>query len=206
MSESTISVQKIAIYARTSTSDGKQNVETQLSLLRQYCAQRGFEIHKEYVDQMSGSSDKRPEYLELLADAKKRMFSAVIVYRFDRFARSTKMLIEGLEEFNHLGIDFISYNENIDTSSPMGKCMFSIISAFAELEKSVIRERVMSGLDRARKEGKVLGRPRVGFDVAKALSLRGEGLGVRRIAKQLGVSYGTVYRTLKNIPPAQITA
>ncbi|VGO17076.1 DNA-invertase hin [Pontiella desulfatans] len=197
-------VQKIAIYARTSTSDGKQNVETQLSLLRQYCSQRGFEIHKEYVDQMSGSSDKRPEYLALLADAKKRHFSAVIVYRFDRFARSTKMLIEGLEEFDHLGIDFISYSENIDTSSPMGKCMFQIISAFAELEKSVIRERVMSGLDRARKEGKTLGRPRVGFDVSKALKLREEGLGVRRIAKQLGVSYGTVYRTLKDIPQIQM--
>jgi DNA invertase Pin-like site-specific DNA recombinase len=196
---------RIAIYARTSTSDGKQNVETQLSLLRQYCEQRGFEVHREYVDQMSGSSDKRPEYLSLLADAKKRQFNAVIVFRFDRFARSTKMLIEGLEEFDHLGIDFISYSENIDTSSPMGKCMFSIISAFSELEKSVIRERVMSGLDRARKEGKQLGRPRVGFDISKALQLREDGLGVRRIAKQLGVSYGTVYRTLKDIPQAQAT-
>ena len=206
MNNSQTTPSRIAIYARTSTSDGKQNVETQLSLLRQYCAQRGFEVHNEYIDQMSGSSDKRPEYLNLLADAKKRIFSTVLVYRFDRFARSTKMLIEGLEEFDHLGIDFISYSENIDTSSPMGKCMFAIISAFSELEKSVIRERVMSGLDRARKEGKVLGRPRVGFDIAKALKLREEGLGVRRIAKQIGVSYGTVYRTLKDIPVGQVTA
>lgn len=194
---------RIAIYARTSTSDGKQNVDTQLNLLRKYCADRGFEVYNEYVDQMSGSSDKRPEYLSLLSDAKKRLFSAVIVYRFDRFARSTKMLVEGLEEFQHLGIDFISYSENIDTSSPMGKCMFQIISAFAELEKSVIRERVMSGLARAKAEGKTLGRPRVGFDISKALKLREEGLGCRRIAKQLGVSYGTVYRTLKEIPKNQ---
>jgi DNA invertase Pin-like site-specific DNA recombinase len=113
------------------------------------------------------------------------------------------MLIEGLEEFQHLGIDFISYNENIDTSSPMGKCMFAVISAFSELEKSVIRERVLSGLARARQEGKKLGRPHVGFDIAKALKLRGEGLGARRIATQLGVSYGTVYRTLKSIPITQ---
>lgn len=199
MSKSINSVHNVAIYARTSTSDGKQNVETQLSLLRKYCADRGFHVHREYIDQMSGGSDKRPEYLALINDARKKLFHCVLVFRFDRFARSTKMLIEGLEEFQHLGIDFISYNENIDTSSPMGKCMFSIISAFSELEKSVIRERVVSGLDRARKEGKVLGRPRVGFDVSKAIELKREGFGARRIAKCLNVSYGTVYRALKNV-------
>jgi DNA invertase Pin-like site-specific DNA recombinase len=200
MTKNTNATHNVAIYARTSTSDGKQHVETQLLLLRKYCLDRGFNVHREYIDQMSGGSDKRPEYLALISDARKKLFHCVLVYRFDRFARSTKMLIEGLEEFQHLGIDFISYNENIDTSSPMGKCMFSVISAFSELEKSVIRERVLSGLARARQEGKKLGRPHVGFDIAKALKLREEGLGARRIANQLGVSYGTVYRTLKSIP------
>jgi len=121
---------KVAIYTRVSTND--QSVQMQSSDLKRYCDQRGFEVLKEYSDQgISGTKDKRPALDELMDDAKKKKFDAVLCWRFDRFARSTKHLITALEEFRHLGIDFISYQENIDTSSPLGKAMFTIVSAIA---------------------------------------------------------------------------
>ncbi len=112
------------------------------------------EIFKEYCDNgVSGRKDSRPALDRLISDARKRRFDAVLCWRFDRFARSTKHLITALEEFKHLGIDFVSYQENIDTSSPMGKAMFTIVSAIAELEAEIIRERVMAGLSNAKAKG-----------------------------------------------------
>ena len=192
-------MKRVALYARVSTSTGKQDTETQLHQLRQYCQARDFTIYKEYMDEMSGTRNDRPRFNQMMDAARKRQFDAVLVFRFDRFSRSTKTLIDSLEEFQNIGIDFISFSENIDTSTPMGKCMFTIIGAFSAMEREVIRERVCAGLDNAKAKGVELGRPREKFDTALAISLSKQGLGVRKIAKRVGVSYGTVHRYLKGV-------
>ena len=148
-------MKRIAIYARVSTTD--QSTESQLLDLRRYTRERGWTIFKEYVDEgISGTKDSRPALNELMNDAKKRRFDVVLVWRFDRFARSTKHLILALEEFKNLGIDFVSYQENIDTSSPLGSAIFTIISAVAQLERDIIAERVKAGLRNAVVNGKKL--------------------------------------------------
>jgi len=190
---------KVALYTRVSTND--QSVEMQTSDLKRYCAQRGFEVFKEYSDQgVSGTKDKRPALDELMNDAKKKKFDAVLCWRFDRLARSTKHLITALEEFRHLGIDFISYQENIDTSSPLGKALFVIVSAIAELERNILLERVRAGLRRAKENGAILGRPRrLDLDVMELQKMRDkEKLSLRQIAKRVKASPATVYKSLKN--------
>jgi len=138
----------VALYCRVSTTD--QSTESQLLDLRRYTSDRGWIIFNEYLDEgISGTKDKRPALDQLMADSKKRRFDTVLVWRFDRFARSTKHLILAMEEFKNLGIDFVSYQENIDTSSPLGGAIFTIISAVAELERDIIAERVKAGLRRA---------------------------------------------------------
>lgn len=155
------STARVAIYARVSTTD--QSTETQLLDLRRYVADRAWDIFEEYCDNgISGTKDSRPALNQLMDDARKRRFDVVLVWRFDRFARSTKHLILAMEEFKNLGIDFVSYQENIDTSSPLGGAIFTIISAVAQLERDIIAERVRAGLRRARERGKRLGRP-IGF-------------------------------------------
>lgn len=188
---------KTAIYVRVSTQE--QAVGMQVSDLRRYCEQRGFQIFKEYSDQgISGTKDKRPGLDELMADARKRKFDAVLVWRFDRFARSTKHLVIALEEFHHLGIDFISYSENIDTSSPLGKAIFTIIGAIGELERNIILERVMAGIRRARQEGKKLGRPkRLDLNIKELQGMRDKGLSFRQIAKTVNASPGSVFKSLR---------
>ena len=189
---------KVALYTRVSTND--QSVEMQASDLRRYCDQRGFEVYKEYSDQgVSGTKDKRPALDELMADAKKRKFDAVLVWRFDRFARSTKHLITALEEFRHLGVGFVSFQESIDTSSPLGKAMFTIVSAIAELERAILLERVKAGLKRARENGQILGRPkRLDLDVKELQKMRDkEKLSFRQIAKQVKACPATVYKLLQ---------
>src|SRR5262249_28035637 len=138
-----------------------QDPETQLIALREYAGHRGMTVTDEYVDiGISGAKDRRPELDRLMTDARRRRFDVVLVARFDRFARSTKHLVLALEEFNALDVDFVSLNESIDTSTPMGKMIFTVIGAVAELERSLIRERVMMGLECAKRQGKKLGRPR----------------------------------------------
>ena len=146
---------RVALYARVSTKNNGQNPETQLVALREYAANRGFEITEEYVDLgVSGSKDRRPALDRMMKDARTRTIDAVLVTRFDRFARSTKHLVTSLEEFQALGVDFVSLGESVDTSTPMGKMIFTVLGAVAELERSLIKERVAMGLERARKEGK----------------------------------------------------
>ena len=190
---------KVALYTRVSTND--QSVQMQSFDLKGYCQQRGFEVYKEYSDQgVSGTKDKRPALDELMDDARKKKFDAVLCWRFDRIARSTKHLITALEEFRHLNIDFISYQENIDTSSPLGKAMFTIVSAIAELERNILLERVRAGLKRAKENGAILGRPRrLDLDIKKLQEMRNkEKLSLREIAKRVKASPATVYKSLKN--------
>ncbi len=189
------STPRVAIYCRVSTLD--QSTDSQLLDLRRYVKERGWQIFKEYCDNgISGTKDSRPALNELMNDAKKRRFDTVLVWRFDRFARSTKHLILALEEFRNLGIDFVSYQENIDTSSPLGSAIFTIISAVAQLERDIIAERVKAGLRRAKQNGKKLGRPRGTVDVEEVQRLRSKGLSLRQIGKQLGVSRTTVGQIL----------
>jgi DNA invertase Pin-like site-specific DNA recombinase len=186
---------RTAIYARVSTKD--QSCELQLRDLRAYCSARGFTLLQEYVDTgFSGAKDSRPALNELVAAARKRKFDAIIVWRFDRFARSTKHLLLALEEFRSLGIQFISYQENIDTSSPLGQALFTIVSAVAQLERDLIRERVSAGIRLARESGKQLGRPQANVSSDRVLELKAAGASIRTIAKELGVGYGTVRKRL----------
>jgi len=191
------STPRVALYARVSTKD--QSTESQLLALRRYVSERGWNIFKEYVDEgISGTKDSRPALNELMNDAKKRRFDVVLVWRFDRFARSTKHLILALEEFKNLGVDFVSYQENIDTSSPLGSAIFTIISAVAQLERDIIAERVKAGLRKAVENGKKLGRPRTSVDPNEIYRLRSQGLSHRAIASQLGISHSTVGQLLRN--------
>ena len=186
---------RIGIYARVSTKD--QSCELQVRDLRAYCAARGFDLVREYVDVgQSGAKDSRPELNKLMDDARKRQFDAIVVWRFDRFARSTKHLLSALEEFRSLGIQFISYQENIDTSSALGQALFTIVSAVAQLERDLIRERVSAGIRNARANGKKLGRPKSSVDRERILELKAEGHSLRQIAAKLGVGYGTVRERL----------
>src|SRR2546425_1418943 len=161
----TNNTRRVALYARVSTKNNGQHPETQLIALREYAQHRGFHVAGEYVDiGISGAKDRRPELDRLMTDARRRRFDVVLVARFDRFARSTRHLVLALEEFNALGIDFISLSESIDTSTAMGRMVFTVISAVAELERALIRERVVLGLKRAKVQGKRLGRPHSRLD------------------------------------------
>ncbi len=187
---------RVALYARVSTKNS-QDPETQLLALREYAKARELEVFSEYVDVgISGGKDSRPALNQLMEDARKRRFDAVLVARFDRFARSTRHLVLALEEFNALGVDFISLSESVDTSTPMGKMVYTVIAAVAELERSLIRERVVMGLQRAKAQGKQLGRPKVHASEEQLLQLSEQGLSSRQIAKQLGLSPSTVLRRL----------
>ena len=188
---------RIGIYARVSTKD--QNCALLVRDLRAYCAARRFDLVREYVDVgQSGAKDSRPELNKLMDDARKRQFDAIVVWRFDRFARSTKHLLSALEEFRALGVQFISYQENVDTSTPLGQALFTIVSAVAQLERELIRERVSAGIRNARANGKKFGRPNIKVDRERILELRAEGQSLRQIAATLGVGYGTVRERLKS--------
>jgi DNA invertase Pin-like site-specific DNA recombinase len=158
-------------------------------------------ISSEYVDAgISGSKERRPELDRLMADARHRRFDIVLVARFDRFARSTRHLVLALEDFHSLGIDFISLSESVDTSTPMGKMIFTVIGAVAELERSLIRERVVMGLSRARRQGIRLGRPRVYVDADKVAELRAQKRTWADISMILRISRGAAQRAVQGRP------
>lgn len=183
---------RVAIYGRVSTAE--QSAAMQIEELRAYCVRRQWEIVEEFIDaDVSGSKESRA-LNRLLADAKRRKFGAVLVYRYDRFARSLRQLVNALAEFDALGIHFVSLHEGVDTSTPNGRLVFGIFASIAEFERELIRGRVRSGLAAARARGKQLGRPRVTVDAARIAALRTEGLSWARIGERLGVGEGTVYR------------
>jgi DNA invertase Pin-like site-specific DNA recombinase len=187
---------RVAIYARVSTTNHGQDVGMQTRELRQFAEARGWTVAGEYIDAgVSGAKDSRPELNRLMADAHKRRFDVVCVWRFDRFARSVSHLLRALETFKALGIDFVSYSEQMDTSTPAGKMVFTVLGAVAELERSLIVERVRAGLRNAKAKGKRLGRPRVIVDAAKITALRSQGLSWTKIGKALGLGEGTVRRS-----------
>ena len=193
-------MKRIALYARVSTKGNGQDPETQLIALREYAGARELEIVREYVDVgVSGGKDRRPALDQLMRDAKLRRFDVIVVAKFDRFARSTRHLVLALEEFQALGVDFISLSESIDTSTPMGKMVFTVIAAVAELERSLIKERIHMGLKRARHQGKRIGRPELSVDLEEVHELRAEGLSLRAIGDQVGISHTKVAQLLRGV-------
>ena len=190
---------RMAIYARVSTINHGQDVSLQTRELEQFGQARGWQLIDAYIDAgVSGAKDSRPELNRLMADAHKRRFDVVAVWRFDRFARSVSHLLRALETFNALGIAFVSLSEQMDTITPTGKMVFTVLGAVAELERSLIAERVRAGLQNARAKGKKLGRPRVVVDATQITRLRSQGRSVREIAEELGYSRSLVHKTLAN--------
>jgi DNA invertase Pin-like site-specific DNA recombinase len=183
-----------ALYARVSTLD--QNCEVQLEDLRRFASKR-FARHSEYTDAgVSGTQRHRPQLDALMRDARRRLFDVVLVWKFDRFARSLKHLIESLDEFNALGIDFISLTEGVDTTTPAGQLLFHIVGAVAQFERDLIAERVRAGMAHARAMGKHIGRPRAKVDLEAVRSLRLQGKSLRVIATTLNIPVSRVRRAL----------
>jgi DNA invertase Pin-like site-specific DNA recombinase len=185
---------RAAIYARVSTVHAGQDPSMQTRELEEYCQRRGWQVHDTYVDNgVSGKKDSRPKLNRMMQDAHERRFDVIIVWRFDRFARSVSHLLRALETFNSLGVQFVSLSEQVDTSTPTGKMVFTVLGAVAELERNLIVERVRAGLRHARSKGKRLGRPKKLVDTAQITSLRAAGTSWRAIAKRMGASVGTVF-------------
>ena len=191
---------RAAVYARVSTANNGQSPEMQIREFGEYCQRRGWTVASgcEYVDVgISGTKERRPELDRLMADAHRRNFDVVVVWKFDRFARSVSHLLRALETFQSLGIEFVSLTEGVDTSTPTGKMVFTVLGAVAELERSLIVERVRAGLRNARANGKSLGRPKKILDVTKVAALRRSGRSWRKIARALGCSARTARRALQ---------
>jgi DNA invertase Pin-like site-specific DNA recombinase len=163
--------------------------------LREYAQRRGWTVAGEYVDVgISGTKEKREALDRLMSDAHRRRFDCVVVWKFDRFARSVSHLLRALESFKTQGIEFVSFSEQMDTSTPAGKTVFTVLGAVAELERSLIVERVKAGLRNARAKGKRLGRPKRTVDARRIAALRAQGTGWKRIAAEMGIGVGTLYR------------
>lgn len=193
-------MKRAALYMRVSTVD--QHPEMQLHDLRQMAAQRGLEIVQEYTDRISGVKARRPGLDQMLADARRGRFDIVLVWASDRIARSVKHYLEVLDELNRLNIEFVSFRENIDTGGPLGRAIVVIIAAIAELERSLIVERVRAGMRRARLEGTHIGRQPLTLDHEAIQRERCQGKSLRQIAKGHRISTATVQRVLRRYAAA----
>ena len=187
-------MKRAALYLRVSTVD--QHPETQVYDLRQMAAQRGYEITQEYTDRISGVKARRPGLDEMMQDARRGRFDVVLVWACDRIARSTRHFLEVLDELNRLEIEFVSFRESIDTGGPLGRAIVVIIGAIAELERSLIVERVRAGMRRARLEGRHIGRPSLALDREAICRDRRHGRSIGQIAREHRVSRTTVHRVL----------
>jgi DNA invertase Pin-like site-specific DNA recombinase len=186
---------RVAIYTRVSTGD--QHIETQLCDLREMARLRGYEIVAEYSDQISGAKSKRPGLDKLMSDARRNRFDVVLVWAFDRMARSVRHFLEILDELNHLNIEFVSFREQIDTGGPLGRAIVVIVGAIAELEKNLIVERVRAGMRRARLEGRRIGRAPLNVDRPQVVADRRSGMSLTQVARKYRVSRATVCRLMK---------
>ena len=189
-------MERAAIYYRVSTSD--QNVDGQLDELRAYAEKRGWAI-EEFTDEgVSGAARTRPALDQMMVGVRRRKFDVVLVWAFDRFARSTAHLTSTLEELQTLGVDFVSYTQELDTTTPAGELLFTVLAGIAQFERSMISERVKTGMAAAKKRGKHLGRPYLpNAKAEKIKKLRESGLSFRKIASQVKVSVGTAVACCK---------
>jgi len=186
---------RAVIYCRVSTAD--QHPETQLYDLREMAKQRGYEIVHEYSDTISGAKSKRPGLDQLMTDARRHRFDAVPVAAFDRVAKSVRHSLEVLDELNHLGIEFVSFRENIDTGGPLGRAIVVIVGAIAELERNLIIERVKAGMRRAKLEGGQIGRAPMKIDRQQVIRARRSGMSLGQVAEKHHISRASVCRLVK---------
>lgn len=189
---------KVALYARVSKPDDSQDPENQLMRMMAYANERGWVVYRQYVDKASGADSNRPELMQMLRDARAHRFSLVLTTRIDRIARSSLDLKQIIAELEGRGIKFECTDQPFSTNTPTGKLLFGILGEIAEFERSLIIERTRAGLERAKAQGKKLGRPRVSVDRARIIELRAQGLGYRKIADELGVSHQTILNRLRN--------
>ena len=194
-------MKRAALYLRVSTVD--QHPETQGYDLHQMAAQRGYEIMQEYTDRISGAKARRPGLDDMMRDARRGRFDVVLVWACDRIARSIKHFLEVLDELNRIGVEYVSFRENIDTGGPLGRAIVVIIGAIAELERNLIVERVRAGMRRARLEGTRIGRAPLVLDNLAIQQDRQRGQSIRQIAKGHRISTATVQRVLRK-SPAQV--
>lgn len=198
-------MKRAVLYARVSTPD--QRLENQILDLRKLAAQRGFEVVREYTDRgISGSKAKRPGLDAMMSDARRGEFSVVLVAAFDRIARSTKNFLEVVDELHELGIEFASAREAIDTSGPMGRMFITMVGSIAELERSLIVERIKAGMRRARLEGQRLGRAPLDIDREALVRDRLAGLSLTAAAKKYRVSRASVVRIVRESSQQRVSA
>ena len=188
-------MKRAALYLRVSTVD--QHPESQLHDLRTLAAQRGLEIAQEYSDTISGAKARRPGLDQLMADARRGKFDVLLIWAFDRLARSVRHFLEVLDELSHLKVEFVSFRENVDTGGPLGRAMIIIIGAIAELERNLIIERVRAGMRRAKLEGRRLGRAPLDVDRAAILRDRQRGMSLTEVAKAYRISRASVARIVR---------
>jgi DNA invertase Pin-like site-specific DNA recombinase len=193
-------IQKVALYARVSTSNGRQDTETQLIPLREFCKQRGWEVYKEFIDNgFSGSKESRPALDAMMKDSKRGNFDAVVCWKLDRVGRSLKHLIGLLAELEAVRVAFVSLSDNLDLSTPQGKLMFQIIGAMAEFERGLIQERVRAGMARARSIGHLPGRKRQLLDLVAIRARMTAGESLRGVAKSLSVSPALLSKRVRGL-------
>ena len=188
---------RVALYARVSTLNG-QNPEVQLAELREYSSRRGWTVAGEYVDEgVSGAKESRPALNRLMADAHRRRFAVLLVWKVDRFGRSLRHLVNALADLDAAGVAFVSLRDNLDLSTPSGRLMFQVVGAMAEFERALTQERVRAGLRLARSKGKRIGRPRADVNPEQVATLRAAGASWRVISERLDIGVGTAVRALQ---------
>lgn len=187
---------RVAIYSRVSTQD--QSTKAQEYELQQFAKNRGWSVTRVYADKKSGATNSRPALDELMGNCRKRKVDVVLVWKFDRFARSLRHLVTALEEFKRLGIDFVSATEGIDTTVPSGELVFQIFGAIAQFERTLISERVKAGLAEAIRNGKKIGRPAIKTlsraEIQKIRAARRRGVTLKKLSTQYGASMWTVFQ------------
>lgn len=194
---------KVALYARVSTTDKWQDFESQLIPLRRYVQSQWRIIYHAYTDTISWTKQKRPWLQSLLDDAHAWLFDVVLVWRFDRMSRSVTHLIQTLEWFKKIGIDFVSHQEQIDTSTPTGKLMFTIIGAMAQFERAIIAERVKAGIEKARSQWKRIGRKKTEVDEDRIWELKRQWRSIRKIESEMWIGRSIICRVLSHKPPSE---
>lgn len=193
-------IERVCLYARVSTTHGKQDTETQLLPMREFCAQRGWEVYKEYVDNgISGTKESRPALDAMLKDAERGKFHAVVCWKLDRVGRSLKHLIGLLANLEAVRVAFVSVSDNLDLTTPQGRLMFQIIGAMAEFERGLIVERVTAGMARARAKGHLPGRKRQPLDLESIRTRMSAGESLRTVAKSLAISPALLSKRLREV-------
>jgi DNA invertase Pin-like site-specific DNA recombinase len=192
-----MTITKVALYARVSTHDKEQDPENQLIKLRDFVERRGWAVYGEFIDMRSGGQSSRPDLDRMLKAAKAHWFDAIVIVRIDRLGRSVRNLHNLLAELQHSGIALICTDQDIDTSSPAGRLLFTVLGAVSELELDLIRDRTKDGLARARLQGKRIGRPPFAVSTDDILALKAQGMSLREIGERVGMSHQGVKKRLR---------